>query len=488
MIDTGVSPPVKQPDPASYANGAARTGKPPESGFSDTLSSVSQKDQQSADNAGEHTGTPQAEPEETLDGLPHEHELAAKEAADGKPVVTKPRIDIRFTLPRDGGAAADTSAGEAAKNAAVEQEITDLAAAKAGTKSRGGRPEIKLGHTSDLSGRANVGGHHTTGEKSDDATDGAEPGDDLSQMLSMLSTGIDAVQGATAKGDGMGKGQGQPQSGDADGSAKDALTGVHAAIGVHAKAGDAPDGGNTDSEMPLDDGNGKSFKLMRADGKGEARMALDIREAGDAKAERVKGEGGPTVTLLEERRYLAPASDTNAGKITAAMLGDSQWVESMRAHQAADVDAQTSSAGKVVNTLKIQMTPIELGTVTASLKLAGDTLSVHLTVDNAAALKKLNEDHEDIVKALKSHGFAVDQVQVSLSPASRGDQTPSDGQQQGSQQGQQQNWQGSASGGQRQASGDRGFTNAMGNGNEQNVAAPTAQGDAGGPRTGGVYL
>src|SRR5690606_20282631 len=78
-----------------------------------------------------------------------------------------------------------------------------------------------------------------------------------------------------------------------------------------------------------------------------------------------------------------------------------------------------AKAGKVMNTLKIQMSPVELGTVTATLRLSGDALSVHLTVENGAAYRKLSEDHSDILKTLRSQGYAVDSIQISIASIDR---------------------------------------------------------------------
>jgi chemotaxis protein MotD len=83
--------------------------------------------------------------------------------------------------------------------------------------------------------------------------------------------------------------------------------------------------------------------------------------------------------------------------------------------------AAQSSTGKVVNTLKLQMTPIELGMVTATLRLSGEELTVHLTVETMAAHAQLTEDSSGIVESLKSQGFAVDQLTVSIAPMVQSD-------------------------------------------------------------------
>jgi len=69
-----------------------------------------------------------------------------------------------------------------------------------------------------------------------------------------------------------------------------------------------------------------------------------------------------------------------------------------------------------VNTLKIQMHPIDLGLVTATLRLSGEELTVDLRVETGAAYRQLKEDQSRIVDALKSQGFNVDQVTVVMAP------------------------------------------------------------------------
>ncbi|MFT4162708.1 MAG: flagellar hook-length control protein FliK, partial [Shinella sp.] len=105
--------------------------------------------------------------------------------------------------------------------------------------------------------------------------------------------------------------------------------------------------------------------------------------------------------------------------------------------------------------------------------------------------RQLRDDQEAIVKALRGHGFAVDQVSVQLSPADR-----SAGTQQGDGQAQQQQQQFSSQpqaregGGGREHGGERaGSFGQEGTSHEGNIAE-AASGLAGGQfvRSGGVYL
>jgi chemotaxis protein MotD len=159
-----------------------------------------------------------------------------------------------------------------------------------------------------------------------------------------------------------------------------------------------------------------TFKVVKADGKGEPMILQSDAAAGAEDT----GESASveTITVLDARRFIAPASTTNGASITAAMLGDTEWVSAMSPGSELANAASQSSQGKVVNTLKLQMSPIELGSVTATLRLSGEELSVQLTVDNPAALRQLSNDSSDILKSLRAQGLTVDHVQVNMQVAS----------------------------------------------------------------------
>ncbi|GEO85244.1 MULTISPECIES: flagellar hook-length control protein FliK [Alphaproteobacteria] len=238
----------------------------------------------------------------------------------------------------------------------------------------------------------------------------------------------------------------------------------------------------------------RSFRFQRADGKGQTlQMSVGSSDGEMTKYDiGAAKDAGQTVTVLDARRYIAPAS-TNAAGITAAIMGDGEWASAMLPGSELANAASQSSSGKVVNTLKLQMSPIELGKVTATLRLTGDELSVQLTVETHAAYKALRDDQGDMLKALKAHGFAVDQVQISLAVGS-GDRA--DGGQtgaQGQQTGQQANGGaqgGSGSGERREAQTQAGTSRASGaeKTSDDTSAAQAGVGGAGASRSGDVYL
>ncbi|MCA1369441.1 flagellar hook-length control protein FliK [Bradyrhizobium sp. BRP14] len=195
----------------------------------------------------------------------------------------------------------------------------------------------------------------------------------------------------------------------------------HAAAGVSERTADgilagAADGGQSQAGEPtLDGGSDQLFRFARADGKGQA-VSMSISQDGERVAvENSKssaGAKGETVTVLEARRYLGLAMNTNATSVTNAIAGDGEWAAALQSSATAAQPGAWSQAGKTLNTLKIQMHPIELGVVTATLRLKDDELQVDLKVETGEAFRQLQDDQGEMVKALRAQGFAVDQVNV----------------------------------------------------------------------------
>lgn len=63
-------------------------------------------------------------------------------------------------------------------------------------------------------------------------------------------------------------------------------------------------------------------------------------------------------------------------------------------------------------TLKIQLHPVELGMVTATLRMAGDQITVEIATEKLEAYERLNVDSDAIVKSLRGLGLQVDQLTV----------------------------------------------------------------------------
>lgn len=255
--------------------------------------------------------------------------------------------------------------------------------------------------------------------------------------------------------------------------------------GAKADAAHLVDG--DEGDVPQSDTD-KLFRLIRADGKGRD---LDVSLGNDRASFRDANPAGPkgeTVTVVDSRRYIGLAQAGNAAAVTSAITQDPDWTASLSATGSL-THSEAAATGKVVNTLKIQMNPIELGLVTATLRLHGDELVVSLQVETGEAYRQLTDDQDAIVRALRGQGFAVDQVSVQLAPADRSANTQGDGQQ-----GQQQfssQPQAREGGNGREQRGDEGAGTFAGEGrSHEGNMSETASGLAGGQsvRSGGVYL
>ncbi|WP_064681120.1 flagellar hook-length control protein FliK [Rhizobium bangladeshense] len=207
-------------------------------------------------------------------------------------------------------------------------------------------------------------------------------------------------------------------------TAADAKTSGHASDALAAVSGNVEDVKVDEIGVPgaenADAADGRTFRLSRADGRG---LSMDVHIGADQAGpkESAKKADVENVSVLESRRYIGLAQNTNSAAVTAALSGDSEWARAMEPSSALTNAAEWTSTGKVVNTLKIQMNPIDLGLVTATMRLSGDALNVDLKVDTGAAYRQLKEDHGKILEALRSQGYAVDNITISMAPVERAD-------------------------------------------------------------------
>ncbi|WP_430240999.1 flagellar hook-length control protein FliK [Neorhizobium sp. DAR64861/K0K2] len=265
----------------------------------------------------------------------------------------------------------------------------------------------------------------------------------------------------------------------------------------------------TDATMPSDDTDAAtSFDFLDT---GEAEPQTDVKsyrfqKAGDAIAavslSIVTGADGgsdlqdslpgtantETVTVLDSRRYLGFGVGENASNLLSAASSNREWTAAMQPSSALTDPTRSSGTGSVVNTLKLQLTPDNLGTVTAHMRLVGDQLSIHLTVHSSMAYRELSDDSKPMLDALRAQGFNVDQVTVSMAPSTDSSNSSADQQQGGSgaQTQQQLARDGEAARQQGQAQGGRsndGNRNDMEKRNETVVET-----DIGSTGTGDIYL
>lgn len=267
----------------------------------------------------------------------------------------------------------------------------------------------------------------------------------------------------------------------------DAKMGGHASDALAAVSSNIESGKADDIKVPgaenAEAADGKTFRISRADGRG---VSMDVHIGTDQAGAKdgSKKADVENVSVLESRRYIGLMQNSNSAAVTAALSGDSEWARAMEPSSALSNAAEWTSTGKVVNTLKIQMNPLDLGLVTATMRLSGDALNVDLKVETGAAYRQMKEDHGKILEALRSQGYAVENVTISMAPVERSDA----GNQSGSQASQQQSLPQQGQGGEARerhnqtAQRTHGGFNGAG---ETGIEDARAGGSSG---TGGVYL
>ena len=263
-----------------------------------------------------------------------------------------------------------------------------------------------------------------------------------------------------------------------------------AALVVHAAGGQAKD----QQEQGKPKSEDQSAKALAAIGtKTQGATAADETTKTAGAGETVKPE---TITVLDARRFVGSGEglSANTQAVMSGVTTDNDWAATMKAASAAANTTPEPRTGTPVNTLKIQMTPESLGNVTATLRLHGDQLTVHLSVESGEAFKQLSHDKDGLIQSLKSQGYSVDQVSVQLAPAPTTDRTvaqTSTGQQAGGQ------MQDGSSAGQFAQQGreqdnnrrqqDNGF-NANWQGDDKSVAVDPVAASSDTARSGQVYL
>jgi len=238
----------------------------------------------------------------------------------------------------------------------------------------------------------------------------------------------------------------------------------------------------------------QTFRLTRADGR-SGSLDMSITKTGDDATDvKVGASGGgdvPAVTVLDSRRYLGLAPNSNSALVAGSLTGDREWSAAMQPGSALSNAANSTGTGKVVNTLKIQLSPDNLGDVTATMRLSGDQLSVDLKVQTGEAYRQLHADQSRMVDALRAQGYQVDNITVTL--ASNADQQSDSGRQPGSNQSQQQSLLNQGQGGDARPKGQNysGQQADGNNGNRSSSERGAEDGAAGGvqrSRSGAVYL
>jgi len=222
--------------------------------------------------------------------------------------------------------------------------------------------------------------------------------------------------------------------------------------------------------------------------KSQGRNAAKQGGADDQRINDLTGKNEGKIEVIESRRFM-PAQNLSANAQMLTRTLAEAGANALAAQRAAPAQplAQTAlpQTGQTLHTLKLQLNPVSLGSVTAVLKLSGEDLSVEIKVQTAEAYRQLKEDNQSILKALRGQGFGVEQITVqhvvgneraSSQTALPGFQSSQQGP--GSNDAQSFGKDGNRNNAGQQQSGSRG-----GQGNDQNSYAGSGAG-----RTDGVYL
>lgn len=110
-----------------------------------------------------------------------------------------------------------------------------------------------------------------------------------------------------------------------------------------------------------------------------------------------------------------PVLSSTAAGLVAAIEAEGTWRATAQDPAISSAPRGAAVAGGV-NTLRIQLQPVELGMVTARLVATGSQLSVEIQVESNDARQRLANDSEVIVKALRAIGYDIDKVTIQQGP------------------------------------------------------------------------
>lgn len=112
------------------------------------------------------------------------------------------------------------------------------------------------------------------------------------------------------------------------------------------------------------------------------------------------------VTAVSAQSAQAAPPATPAAAIIATVRAEGSWAAYFR-------DTQPGASAQL-KSLKIQLNPVELGAVTAHLRIEDDTVTVELSAETADAQRQLTTDADTIAKSLRALGLDVDRVTVQV--------------------------------------------------------------------------
>ncbi|MEP9389708.1 flagellar hook-length control protein FliK [Mesorhizobium sp. KR9-304] len=157
-----------------------------------------------------------------------------------------------------------------------------------------------------------------------------------------------------------------------------------------------------------------------------AAAAVDVAVESDRNSSEGVGDAAkpaPRPIILSQQNIPAPMPSTSI--LLAESIAASDLLPPVNALAR---DAIHASATHVsAQSLKIQLHPAELGMVTATLRFAGEQLSIELQVENQEAHRRLSSDSETIVKSLRDLGYDIERVTISQPTIGSSSGTRADG-------------------------------------------------------------
>jgi hypothetical protein len=157
------------------------------------------------------------------------------------------------------------------------------------------------------------------------------------------------------------------------------------------------------------------IRASGGDDTGDEPDIADGDDGGKASAGARRGDQQPAagkVSVIGQQAAPAPAAlqlGVNASAVVAAIAGERGL------HSAGASALQSALAfrdAQPMRSLKIEMHPAELGTVTVNLRTSGGQMSVELRVENHDAYERLSADSDAIVQSLRSLGYDIDRVSI----------------------------------------------------------------------------
>lgn len=311
-----------------------------------------------------------------------------------------------------------SSSGKAVVPDPAAQQLLDIAAAIAGAVVQGAAPAVPSGKKNaavniDPDAQSSDPSPAAAGEVAEIPADS----DAVDDMLSLLS--VPFVPSApqetvvTAKGS---------QSGTA-------VTGAQASLAGALADGELSAEVSMESPAAVE---GVAFRLQKGDA-ASAGIDMHVTPAADGSVAVEATPSGtkdmPVVQVVDSRRYLGLAPDSNAAAVMSAIADDPQWAGALDPASRLTNTSLSTGTGNVVQTLKIQMNPADLGQISATMRLVGEELTIRLSVHNSNAYRELSADSAAIVDALKAQGFSVDQISVTMSSSGDRSETGSGGRQ-----------------------------------------------------------